>query len=555
MVDVDWSKATVKNAEDLVTFSDSLQDKVYTISNYDSKTKKATVDLTFTGDEEYNQKSYVLKVSVGSKAASGNAFTAAAPAVAATVKAEKTKKFTFKPTTSYTIATRDGGAVIGGKASIPTDDMELTDLKLLNANFGGTANEFTRYFKINGQKLMLNDGLSATDIANLAKKEYKNQLTGFLSYNAGTQKSYYELSTGTGENTVKITVKLNDSKTVAKYTVAGQPEISNKANATTSVQILANKTPVTIAHAAFDTTSSKTDACIDTENAATLVADGKISLKLKETVAANKTKIKATVYVIPAESFYLREFAEGKNPTVDTYKKYGAAVTINLTVKQPVTMTLEQAKAAVTGWVAEVNAADPAPAWLSGETDDAVKTSILAEAGKAIIADNAADFTVAFANKADSSDPDFNRVAASETQDGSVSGTLQITLGENSETVAFAFTIPKTGGTTPPAEATVEKVEIKKDNAVITTDTILAGSKEVTYTAEVTGQNLTAGTDDQVTWTLDGYSGSDSTLVGGVLTVGADETATTLTVKATSTKDPSKSATVTVTVTAAESTS
>lgn len=202
-----------------------------------------------------------------------------------------------------------------------------------------------------------------------------------------------------------------------------------------------------------------------------------------------------------------------------------------------------------------MNAADPAPAWLSGATDDAVKASILAEAEKAIIADNAADFTVAFAKKADSSDPDFNRVAASETQDGNVSGTLQITLGENSETVAFAFTIPKTGGTTPPAEVTVEKVEIKKDNAVITTDTIQAGSAAVTYTAEVTGQHLTPGTDDQVTWTLDGYSGSTSTLVGGVLTVGAGETATTLTVKATSTKDPSKSATVTVTVTAAESTS
>ena len=89
----------------------------------------------------------------------------------------------------------------------------------------------------------------------------------------------------------------------------------------------------------------------------------------------------------------------------------------------------------------------------------------------------------------------------------------------------------------------------------ITADTIQAGSAAVTYTAEVTGENLTAGTDDQVTWTLDGYSGSDSTLADGVLTVGADETENTLTVKATSTKDTSKSATVTVTVTAAESTS
>ena len=550
-VGVDWAKANLKNGEDLVTFEDSLEQTVYDIElkDFNATTKKAIVKLAFDSDnavESYNQKSYALKVSVGSK--TGDNFEHKAPAVAATLKVEKTKKFTFKPTTSYTIATRDGGAVITGKASVP--DYELEDLGLLNANFGGQANEFTKYFKISNGKLMINNGITAADISNLlSNKDYKNHLTGYLTYNATTDKSYYELSNGTGRNTVKITVKLNDTKAVAKYT-AEAAEIMNKADAATDVQILANKAPVTIMHAKFDTT--KTDAAIASDAAAetALVSNGKIRLSLKETTT--KSSIKATVYVVPVDSYYESEFAEGKTPTLDTYKNYGTAVTITLKVKQPTTMTLEQAKAAVTAWVEEVKADTDTPGWLTGD-ESAVKSAIITEAGKAIVADNAADFTVAY-KKTEGETPadDFTFNGASESADGTVSGTLLITLGDASEEVEFAFTIPQKQ-TTPPAEATVEKVEIKKDGTVVTTDTVQAGSAAVTYTAEVTGTNLTAGTDDQVTWELENYSGSTSTLQNGVLTVGAGETAnTTLTVKATSQKDPTKSATVTVTVTAAE---
>ena len=552
MVDVDWSKATLKNGNDLVTFADSLTTTVHdlTLTDFNATTKKATVQLGFTGDVEYLQNSYALKVSVGSK--SGDAFTAAAPAVAATVKVEKTKKFTFKPTTSYTIATRDGGVVIGGKASIPAGDLKLTNLSLQNANFGGQANAFMTYFEIKDGKLQLKNG---ADVAHLLDKNNKNDLTGYLTYTAESNKSYYEYSTGTGTNTVKITVKLNDTKPVAKYTAA-QGEITSKVAATTTVDVLANKAPVTIKHAMFDTTGTKTEACFDTS--AAIVDNGKIKLTLKETTT--KSSIKATVYVIPEESFYLGEFAEGKNPTFETYKKYGAAVTITLKVVQPNIMSLLDAKTAITDWVAEVKKANPAPAWLTNKdaTEAAMKTTILDEAKKVIAdAENKDSFTITYAAKAEAptadgdtagANDDFTFEAATTQAAGKVSGKLLI--GQNSVTekheIPFEFVIPQQQEDTP-ANPTVTKVEIKKDGTVTTAESVAAGGS-LTFTAEVTGDNLT-DENKTVTWTLDGYSGSDSSINNGVLSVGQNESETTLTVKATSTLDSTQSATVTVTVT------
>lgn len=556
MVDVDWSKATLKNGNDLVTFADSLTTTVHdlTLTDFNATTKKATVQLGFTGDVEYLQNSYALKVSVGSK--SGDAFTAAAPAVAATVKVEKTKKFTFKPTTSYTIATRDGGVVIGGKASIPADDVVLENLTLQNANFGGQANAFMTYFEIKDGKLQLKNGV---DVAHLLDKNNKNDLTGYLTYTATSNKSYYDLSNGTGTNTVKITVKLNDTKPVAKYTAA-QAEITSKVAATTTVDVLANKAPVTIKHAMFDTTGTKTDACFDTS--AAIVDNGKIKLTLKETTT--KSSIKATVYVIPEESFYLGEFAEGKSPTFETYKKYGAAVTITLKVVQPNIMSLLDAKTAITDWVAEVKKANPAPAWLTNKdaTEATMKTTILDEAKKVIAdAENKDSFTITYAAKAEAptadgetegANDDFTFAAATTQAAGKVSGTLEI--GQQSVTekqkIAFEFVIPQQQEDTP-ANPTVTKVEIKKDGTVTSAESVAAGGS-LTFTAEVTGDNLTSE-NNTVTWTLDGYSGSDSSINNGVLNVGQNESETTLTVKATSTLDSTKSATVTVTVTQSSS--
>lgn len=93
-------------------------------------------------------------------------------------------------------------------------------------------------------------------------------------------------------------------------------------------------------------------------------------------------------------------------------------------------------------------------------------------------------------------------------------------------------------------------MEILKDGSAVETVTATVG-ESITFTAKVTGNHLTEGTDDQVTWTVEGSTNNKSGIADGVLSVGADETATELTVKATSTKDTTKSASVTVTVTPA----
>lgn len=78
------------------------------------------------------------------------------------------------------------------------------------------------------------------------------------------------------------------------------------------------------------------------------------------------------------------------------------------------------------------------------------------------------------------------------------------------------------------------------------TKSIQKGSSE-TFEATVLGTNSPAQT---VTWTVEGNTSANTSITSaGVLTVGSDETATSLIVKATSTYDTSKSGTATVTVT------
>ncbi len=526
------------------------------ISGYDPDKQKATVALTFTGDEEYNQKNYALNVSVGSKVKANDTFTAAAPAAAATVKVEKTKKFTFKPAASYKLATRDSGALVTGKASIPTGDYELTGLSLLNANIGGTANSFKSYFEIADGKLRIKTTVSEADMQKLlSDKDYKKHLTGYLTYTATARKSYYEASTGTGTNTVKITVKLDDKKALAKYT-ADEVTITNKENATVSAMIRADKEKVTLAAAMIDPDERKTDACV-VANDPFLTEGSKINLKLKETTT--KAKVKATVYVVPENSYYASKFAQGQSPKLEDYQKYGTAVTINLKVVQPVTMTLADATAAVTAWVETVKTADPAPEWLTKKdaAEATMKAAVTDEAKKAIVADNAAEFVIAYAPRsAGDSTEDFTFEAAGTTKAGKVRGTLEIKLGADStekSTVPFEFIIPmQEEEEKPPVETTPEvtKVEILKDGATVETATATPG-ENIAFTAKVTGDNLTEDTDFNVTWAVEGSIESKSSITDGVLSVGADETATTLTVKATSTKDTTKSASVTVTVTPA----
>ena len=77
------------------------------------------------------------------------------------------------------------------------------------------------------------------------------------------------------------------------------------------------------------------------------------------------------------------------------------------------------------------------------------------------------------------------------------------------------------------------------------TQSVAKGGSQI-FTATVIGSSSPAQT---VTWSVTGNVSASTTISGGTLTVGSDETATTLTVKATSTVDTAKSGSATVTVT------
>lgn len=77
------------------------------------------------------------------------------------------------------------------------------------------------------------------------------------------------------------------------------------------------------------------------------------------------------------------------------------------------------------------------------------------------------------------------------------------------------------------------------------TTSVQKGNTE-NFSAAVNGTNSPAQT---VTWDVEGESSSGTSITDGTLTVGSDETATTLTIRATSTVDTNKSGTAAVTVT------
>ena len=131
-------------------------------------------------------------------------------------------------------------------------------------------------------------------------------------------------------------------------------------------------------------------------------------------------------------------------------------------------------------------------------------------------------------------------------------GTLTVAAGETAATLTVRATstadTSKSGTATvtvqnaAPVTPTVDSVTVAPDTATVT-----KGAKQ-SFTATVTGTNSPA---QDVTWTVEGSTSPTSATtiaVNGELTVAADETATMLTVKATSIADTSKFGTATVTV-------
>jgi len=119
-------------------------------------------------------------------------------------------------------------------------------------------------------------------------------------------------------------------------------------------------------------------------------------------------------------------------------------------------------------------------------------------------------------------------------------GTYPVTLtatNGNPPDATFNFTLTvNPSGVTP----TVANVTVSS------TSTSIAKGATQTFTAVVTGSG---GPSQAVSWTVEGKTDANTNITSaGLLTVGAAETATSLTVKATSIQDPTKSGTLNVTV-------
>jgi uncharacterized protein YjdB len=96
----------------------------------------------------------------------------------------------------------------------------------------------------------------------------------------------------------------------------------------------------------------------------------------------------------------------------------------------------------------------------------------------------------------------------------------------------------------PPEEEKEEKTVVSSVTIIPDSASVLKG-RNLQFGAEVIGSNSPAQT---VTWSVLGGGGDTSISANGLLTVADDETATSLTVKATSTADNSKSCNATVTI-------
>jgi hypothetical protein len=134
--------------------------------------------------------------------------------------------------------------------------------------------------------------------------------------------------------------------------------------------------------------------------------------------------------------------------------------------------------------------------------------------------------------------------------DGQLQGTATVTNSDAKTNVSYSLT----NG----SDATLRVVDVNDDDTTTgdriinvtvapqTANALKGGSVAFTPNVNMVNEGgLLAGT---VTWSVSNGTSSDTKIENGILTVGTDETATTLTVKATSTDDATKTGMATVTV-------
>ena len=128
----------------------------------------------------------------------------------------------------------------------------------------------------------------------------------------------------------------------------------------------------------------------------------------------------------------------------------------------------------------------------------------------------------------------------------STAGLLTVAVGETAATLTVTATSTVDATKSGAASVTVTEPPPTVTNVTVTpaTANVLRGETQQ-FSATVTGTHNPAQT---VTWNVTGGGAGTSITTAGLLTVAADETAVTLTVRATSTVDATKSGTASVTV-------
>lgn len=359
-IEVDWSSMNAKNEYTLHALNNALEQNVIAL---DEKTGAIKVSFANFDDDfgGFTPGSYKLKLTVGTGTAEENFKPETLPANV-TLKVAKNKAFTFKPQTSYTIGKLDGGAILTGKSNVAKGEKTFMNFwGLENANVDGRPNNFTHYFKVvydsvnNTHRLVLNTedpvfqetfGITkdapldwdSIDLTKLQQKEYKKDLTGYISYNAWSNKKYYGIGT-TGwsngvEGTVKITVKLAANpkngawKPSLKYT-ANKAEVLAKDGEKAVFNIMSGNEYVAVKHAVIYPTNELTAGEINEKGQVLLTVKG---------LTAKKT-YSTTIKVVPWSSSFIEEIDKlaADSSKKDEYKaaieKYGIAVKVSVLAK------------------------------------------------------------------------------------------------------------------------------------------------------------------------------------------------------------------------------
>lgn len=358
MVDVDWAAMTTKNEQMLKELSSQIKG-TYTPD------KDGGITLSIYNedrDSSFTAGSYKLRVTVGTESTNQETgvttFTATTQSATATLKVVKNKKFTFKPTTTYSISKADGAAILTGKSNVNAKQGEKTfvrfeDLQNVIDKTTGKANKFTHYFTIqedeqNGTfKLALNrsDDLIKEILA--GKKDLKTaidkkDLTGYITYRAYPNVGYYD--SGYAYGTVKITVKTvadaaadKPAKFGSKYT-ANKPEIALTAGSRAWVNIMNGAEYVNVADVALDTrTGKKNSADIDLLGTNDR---GQIVLKANKALT-NKANHTVNLLVVPESSVYLDDIGTAPDDAArqKLFEQYGVPVKVTIKAMEKPALT------------------------------------------------------------------------------------------------------------------------------------------------------------------------------------------------------------------------